>query len=346
MFIIGKGFQKSSIRMFGRKTVKDYIEEYVEINGIKQYFLHYPRVSEYVILYLHGGPGQSEAQFAYRAKDDRLDCSVVYYDQRGTGKTQLKNRTAPENVTTELLTEDLKQTILYLKNRYRTENIILLGHSWGSVLGTGYIKRYPHDVLCFIGTGQTVDIMANEKAAFGELERRIREKGKPKDIKALSKFEGYPYDIRKDEFIKKLMEFRKLQGKYGVTGDGKKQVSAFMKSPVFRLSDLAAMSSAMKVNKNLMKDLLSFSLLGDQKFDIPVFVICGRNDWQTPYPLAEEFIAKTRAPLKELYWVEDAGHLAMLDNPKGYNDALLMILNKLRAWSCSEGNAETPRSEA
>jgi pimeloyl-ACP methyl ester carboxylesterase len=326
--------------------VKDYIEEYVEINGIKQYFLHYPRNSEYVILYLHGGPGQSEAQFAYRAKDDRIKCSVVFYDQRGTGKTQLKNRTAPENVTTELLTEDLKETVRYLKIRFGTENIILLGHSWGSVLGTRYIKRYPRDVFCFIGTGMVVDMTANEKTAYDELERMIWEKGKAKDIKALSKFNGYPYGIPKDEFIGKLMDFRKLQGKYGVTGDGKKQAFTFIKSPVFRLSDLAAMSAAMKVNKNLMDELLSFNFSGNQKFELPIFCICGRKDRQTPFSLAEEFIAKAEAPLKGLYWVEDAGHLAMLDNPKGFNDALIKVLDNLRAWSGAEGDAEIPRSEA
>lgn len=326
--------------------MNDYIEEYVDINGVKQYFLHDPCASDSVILYLHGGPGQSEAQFAYRAKDERVDCSIVYYDQRGTGKTHLKNRTEPEKVTPELLIEDLKETILYLKSRYRTEKIILLGHSWGSVLGLHYIKRYPHGVLCFIGTGQIVDMMANEKAAYNELERRIRKEGKQKDLKALSKLGGYPHDISKDKLIGKLLDFRKLQGKYGVTGDAKKQVMAFMKSPVFRLSDLAAMLAAIKINKNLLNELLSFSLKGDHKFELPIFCICGREDWQTPFSLAEEFIKNVQAPLKGLYWVEDAGHFALLDNPKGYNDALLMILDQLRAWNRAERDVETESIEA
>lgn len=86
--------------------MKNYIEEYVNINGIKQYFLHYPFEAELVILYLHGGPGQTEAHFAYHVKDERLKCSVVYYDQRGTGKTQLKNRAKHEDIKLDVLMEE------------------------------------------------------------------------------------------------------------------------------------------------------------------------------------------------------------------------------------------------
>ncbi len=55
-------------------------DEYVKINDIRQYFLHYPTNSDCVVLFLHGGPGQSEAQLSYKTILADRACSVVYYD--------------------------------------------------------------------------------------------------------------------------------------------------------------------------------------------------------------------------------------------------------------------------
>jgi proline iminopeptidase len=311
--------------------MKDYQEEYIDINGVKQYFLHYPSESDYVILNLHGGPGQSEAQLAYYTKDERLKCSVVYYDQRGTGKTQLKNRTRPENITLDILIEDLKQTIQYLKEKYNTEKVIVLGHSWGSVLGTYYVKKNPHDVVCFIGTGQVIDTLKNEKVGYDKLEEMIIEKSNAKHIKVLRKHKGYPYETSKESFTKTLMSIRKLQGKYGLMGDLKKAFKVFFKSPVFHLTDLYALAIAVKTNKNLMDLMLTYSVYDDTEYRLPVFYICGRNDWQTPSTIVEEYFQRIQAPKKGLYWVEDAGHFALIDNPEGYNAALLKVIEEIQA---------------
>ncbi|MDR0500165.1 MAG: hypothetical protein LBG97_02815 [Coriobacteriales bacterium] len=66
---------------------KLYFEEYVSINEIQQYFLHYPCSDGEVMLIIHGGPGQSEASFAYYVEPNPPVYTTVYYDQRGAGKT-------------------------------------------------------------------------------------------------------------------------------------------------------------------------------------------------------------------------------------------------------------------
>jgi pimeloyl-ACP methyl ester carboxylesterase len=66
---------------------KNFFEEYVPINGIRQYFLHYPASDGEVMLVIHGGPGQSEVPFAYYAEPEPAVYTAVYYDQRGAGKT-------------------------------------------------------------------------------------------------------------------------------------------------------------------------------------------------------------------------------------------------------------------
>ena len=82
---------------------KDYSEEYIKINGIFQYFLHYDFSQKDTVIFLHGGPGESKANFAYHFAPYFNFCNVVYYDQRGTGKTQLKNKTKADEITLEIL---------------------------------------------------------------------------------------------------------------------------------------------------------------------------------------------------------------------------------------------------
>jgi len=75
------------------KKSKAFTEEYVQINGINQYFLHYPSTQKEVVIFLHGGPGSSTALFAHNLKQYWDFCSFVYYDQRGTGRTLKNNKT-------------------------------------------------------------------------------------------------------------------------------------------------------------------------------------------------------------------------------------------------------------
>ena len=301
--------------------------EYVAINGIQQYFLHFPAESDYVVLFLHGGPGNSELIFAHAARPANPVCSFVYYDQRGTGKTQQKSKSKPEDVTTETLLADLQESIKYVKQKYATEKIILVGHSWGSVLGTEYVKKYPQDVLCYVGMGQVVDMMQGEGTAYKHLGTLIKAKGNPKEIKEYETFADYPYGLAEEAFLPTLMRFRKLQGKYGITTDALKTLKLAFSSPVFSWADIFILASFQKVNKRLMAFLPGYSTADFLQYDLPVFYICGRNDWQVPSVVAEEYFNKINAPRKKLYWIENAGHLTDLDNPVDYNKAIEDIVN-------------------
>ena len=48
------------------KKESDFKEEYVTLAGIEHYLLHYQTKPENpVLLFIHGGPGQSESMMAY-----------------------------------------------------------------------------------------------------------------------------------------------------------------------------------------------------------------------------------------------------------------------------------------
>lgn len=56
--------------------------------------LHYSKEgNRNVLLMLHGGPGAPNSYIGYFLEPYLNFCNVVYYDQRGAGKTQIKSKT-------------------------------------------------------------------------------------------------------------------------------------------------------------------------------------------------------------------------------------------------------------
>ena len=92
-----------------------------------------------VVIVLHGGPG-ADYRYMYPLKDLSSDHLVVFYDQRGTG---LSPRVAEEDVTVESFIADLDAFVTHYG---RGQQVSLIGHSWGAMLASAYVGRYPGKV--------------------------------------------------------------------------------------------------------------------------------------------------------------------------------------------------------
>ncbi len=308
--------------------MEEFYEEYVEINNIKQYFLHYPNASDCVVLFLHGGPGQTEAHLTYKTILENRSFSVVYYDQRGTGKTQSKNKSKQNEVSVGVLIEDLKETIEYVRKKYANKKLILLGHSWGSVLGMEYIKKYSNTVDAYVGMGQVINFKLGEQVAFEHCYNLASTIDKEK----LLKIGDYPNSLTIKNINEKCPKFRKIQVKYkliGYSGGNSKLVKIFMKSPIFKLKDIFSMMKSAKININLLNYLADFNISNYTNFSIPIYFICGENDYQVPSVVVENYFNTISAPDKKLYWVKNAGHFTDIDNPVEFNKALNLICERM-----------------
>ncbi len=127
------------------------------------------------------------------------------------------------------------------------------------------------------------------------------------------------------EFLKKCMKVRKLQGKYNLAIQWSLFLNIF-KSPIFKLSDIAAFLKGDKANEKVMEFLGTFDLrMQSAEYAVPIYYILGGNDWQTPYILAQEYFNRIHAPHKNLYIIPNAGHMTMMDEPRLFFEALLDI---------------------
>lgn len=311
---------------------KNFVDEYAEINGIQQYFLHFQgQAGAPVVLIIHGGPGSSESIFAYEIEKEWAgDYSIVYYDQRGAGKTFTKNKSAP--VTMDLMQQDLLETVLYLRKKYNQEKIILLGHSFGTALGALLAKQHPEYVLAYIGMSQVVDWVENETVGYKKLLDAMEKAPNDKDKQRLEKIGKYPDTKYSDMTMKKAITVRRLQQKYKLSNSpGPAFIFGLLfRSPIFRISDLAGMFQAVKANEKVVGQLWSFSLYAyDTRYEMPVYFIMGENDNTTPVEIAARYLDTIQAPDKKLYQIKNAGHMTLLDNPQDYHKAVDEIVGNL-----------------
>lgn len=295
----------------------NFYEEYAQINGIKQYFLHYPAPSsDTVLLFLHGGPGFTAAYRAYLLTAEELPCSLVFYDQRGTGKTLIRNKT-DKPVFSELL-EDLHATVAYLKKKYKTDKLLLLGHSWGSVLGSEYVLRHSNTVSAYIGMGQVVNMLRGEAAAFAELERRVWIKSRKRDIRKCEKLKQRLSFESREAFRKSRRGLGMLRLRYGFCPNPFTGIKTVLKSPVFHIKDIPFLILSFLKSSKLDQFLWEYDAAKNPAFPLPVYYILGENDWQVPSTVATAFFDKISVSRKRLFWIPDAGHSTDTDHPAAF----------------------------
>jgi pimeloyl-ACP methyl ester carboxylesterase len=107
------------------KKQNGYYSEYIKINGIEQYLLHYSAdAGNDVLLFLHGGPGSAESTFGYAFQKELSDLyTVVHYDQRGAGKTLTRNGKINDPSVDELI-DDLFEIVQYLKRNITKRRLL------------------------------------------------------------------------------------------------------------------------------------------------------------------------------------------------------------------------------
>ncbi len=306
--------------------------ELVEIGDIQQaLYFRGENIANPVILFLHGGPGSPEMPFMHEFQYEwEKDFTVVQWDQRNAGKTYYANDpdAVLPTVTAERVLEDAHEVTEYIKQKLDTDKLIIMGHSWGSVLGTMLVQTYPEDYSTYIAVGQMVNMIDNERMGYETVLEAARAAGNQNDIATLEALAPYPEEKFDVSFNTKITTLREYQIKYGLgTGMELETVLPVLVSPYYSLSEMAYFLTvdAQKYQGDLMRFLLEDYDARNYgtEYSVPVYYIMGENDYQTPYPIAEEYFEEITAPEKKFFSVPDAGHFTMLDNKTEFNRILL-----------------------
>jgi pimeloyl-ACP methyl ester carboxylesterase len=278
-----------------------------------------------VLLLLHGGPGdvQSPLVDIYAAYERHF--ILVQWDQRGAGMTFGKYRDQTPDLTLDQLISDGIEFAEYLKNRFKQNGIIVLGHSLGTAIATGMVEKRPDLFTAYVGTGQIASWKESVQWQFDYLKSKAVSTNDKDLLNELLKI-GKPDPKNTEQYF----GFNKHLRKY------------FCDADAGWLQSLRELGKTIPQNEldNLM-DGMNFSgrvLLPFQKeenlsakslnFKVPYYIIQGREDLFTPTEPVVKYFEQIVAPKKEIAIIENAGHFALVTHKQQFIEELRNMLSR------------------
>ena len=300
----------------------------VELNGYPQWLLIRGQdVSRPLLLYLHGGPGESNmwtAHYAMKELEKYFVC--VNWDQRGAGRS-FRPGPPPESMTIDQFVQDTIALIDLLRARFGQQKILLLGHSWGSVLAMKVAAARPDLLYAVIGMGQMVDGKRGEDLSYRYVLERAHAEHNRKVIRVLELLGGSDTFGKDGKFVQRrwLMHYGGFLHAIGTRGF----LSILLNAPEYSIGDCISNLSMrdMKFSCRWLGDeIMGVNLLQEiPELSVPVVFFAGSYDYTTPFVLVEQFYASLKAPSKKLIWFEHSAHNPDIEEPDRFQRELIAI---------------------
>lgn len=314
---------------------------YIDIDGMKQYIqIRGENTENPVMIFIHGGPASPMGYVsAYYQRELESELTIINYDQRGCGRTYYANE-CDANSNINLLVDDLNSIVEYAKERFGKDNVIIAGHSWGTVIGSIYVQEHPENVSCYIGISQITNLYENKLNAARTALEKYEIQGTEDEqkltelIKRMSQVCEY-----NDMSLDNLGQLVSITSKYiACEGEmsGLSQMITGITSPDMNFEDIKWFMSQMNTEKFFAqnRDIMEYAFFGfdidtlSKTYNVPVYYLAGKGDYAVCQNDAEAYYESIEAPDKAFYWIENAGHSMFIDNPKLYCDAIKDILSK------------------
>ena len=304
-----------------RRIVLGGVEQYVLIRGRNR--------TAPLLVYVHGGPGGSETAFlrTYNAELED-DFVAVYWDQRGTVKS-FEPGMDPATLTIERMTADLEELIDLLREELQQEQVLLVAHSWGTILGLEHVAKRPETVAAYIAVSQIVSELESDAEGYAWMLRAVREAGHADVIADVEALGSPPYSV--DQFKTQRALLNELGGVFFET-----------------TSDLDVLRTVLATEETAWPDLIAFfrgtavsvkALWDEQqrynarerhsKLEAPSFFFVGRHDRVISPRLSAEFFEMVEAPEKDIVWFERSAHMIPFEEPERFNEEVRRVARRV-----------------
>lgn len=301
-------------------------ERRVTLGGVEQYILLRGRDrTAPLLVYVHGGPGMTSTPFLRKFNADlENDFLAVYWDQRGT-LNSFDAELDPAEFTIAQLTADLGELIDLLLAEFEQEKVLLVGHSWGTILGLEHVAARPETVAAYIGVAQTTSQQESDAEGFEWALAEAQATGNERVVSELEALGPPPYTI--DEFVTQRQNVNLLGG-----------------GSIEGLSDLDYLRIALSTSEFAWPNVptvvqgvrfSSEALWEEQReydartrhtsVEAPIVLMLGRYDRIISPRLGAEFLDALEAPYKELIWFENSAHSPLYEEPERFNEAVRQV---------------------
>lgn len=311
----------------------DSIDEagYVPIGGMDQWIsIQGDDRRRPVLLFVHGGPGDASSAWAYpyfRAWEKEF--VVAQWDQRGAGRT-LSRSGVPTALNLNQMVDDGVQVAQYLQQQLKQPKIILVGQDWGSVLGLLMIKARPDLFLAYVGTGQIVDPVQDERDAYALALKTAQDAHDAQAVAEL-KAAGMPPYVEGSPAQQILARWRDTCEGAESARFRDARLGFALSAPGYSVHELDDWLDGRSISEQLLarqrREFAPRRLQGS--FEVPIFVIQGAGDCTSPAPLAMHWLEEVQAPRKQFLSLDEAGHFAMFVRSDAFLRAMSGVLAPL-----------------
>ncbi len=272
---------------------------------IKLWYRVAGRTAGMPIVFLHGGPGEGSQVFqAFGGPQLEKTKRIIYFDQRGAGHSDRPSD--PSNYSISIMVDDIE----LLRKELGVPRIILLGHSFGSLLALEYAAKYPERTASLVLLAATPSLLRSfdlqcerlakqDPAAYERATQGISPGAMPRCNVQLA-YEGeaanafFSGNLFPDPAVAKVVE--ELDG----TNTGEAAGALFRKG------------------------LLAYRFREAAKVRAPVLVIAGGRDYQSALQVQQDLVAEL--PKGRLIKYPESGHFMFVEQPERFARDIVAFL--------------------
>jgi pimeloyl-ACP methyl ester carboxylesterase len=303
------------------KTTIGGIAQWLSVRGQDQ--------SNPVILFVHGGPAApiTPSMWQFQRPIEEY-FTVVNWDQRGAGKTyrEVDPDAIADSIRIERYVEDAIEVAEHVRKRYGKDKIVLVGHSWGSIVGFAAARERPDLFHAYVGIGQGIDMRRNEEISYDYAMTQAKARRNETAIRELESIAPYPGN---EPITRERINLaRKWAQHYGGLSAYREESTYYFRapylSPEYDAADVCAIDrgSLFTLDK-ILREYLRVDYSDVRSFPIPVVMFMGRHDYTTPSAPTAEWLAQVRAPYKRGVWFERSAHMIPWEEPGKFLVSLL-----------------------
>ena len=267
----------------------------VDIGGIKQWVsIKGTNKGNPVLLFLHGGPGNSAMSYASKFSGElQKHFVVVHWDQRESGKTAELNA-SDKPLSAALIESDAIEVINYLRRRFSQDKIHVMGHSWGGFLALKIAADHPDLLKACLAVSPMVNQLESERMSLKWMLDKAKQENNQEALKELQEV-SIPFANGEQLYFHRSW-LLKMAGR-------KSPAKSFVETWATKWLDVFNEASA-----------INFFVTAPQ-IECPVYFLVGHKDYQTHFKVTEDYYNLLKAPAKELYWFENSGHNLTASDP-------------------------------
>lgn len=292
-----------------------------------------------LLLFVHGGPASPAMPVSWAFQRPWEEYfTVAQWDQRGAGKTY--NANDPQAIAPTIrigqFVSDTLEVMALLRERYGKRKIVVVGHSWGTIIGLQAVLERPEWVHAYVGIGQVISVRENERASYDFALKTAREHGNDTAVRELESIAPYPGDKPLTREV--IITERKWAQHYGGLSAYRDESTYYYRipwlSPLYDEADVRAINKGSLLTLDrILQEWSTVDFRDVKQIPVPIVMFMGRHDYTTPSEPTAQWLADVKAPSKHAVWFEHSAHLVPFEEP---GKTLLTLVNEVRPYAANE----------